>query len=176
MQEIANKTIGEIVAEDYRTASVFENYGIDFCCNGNRNLSEACEDKNINPEELLSEIENIQKETKSSLPDFQSWPPDLLVDYIEKKHHRYVEETIPILKKYLQKICEVHGDRHPELFKIAELFNASAGELAAHMKKEEFILFPYIRKMTKGKQDDEQPGPPHFGSVKKSYSDDDAGT
>ncbi len=28
------KKIGEIVAEDYRTATVFEKYGIDFCCGG----------------------------------------------------------------------------------------------------------------------------------------------
>lgn len=166
MQEIANKTIGEIVAEDYRTASVFEKYGIDFCCNGNRNLSEACAEKNIDPKELIGKIESIQQQAKSSLPDFQSWPPDLLVDYIEKKHHRYVEETIPVLKQYLQKICDVHGDKHPELLKITDLFNASAGELAAHMKKEEFILFPFIRKMAKGKEGDEKLDPPHFGTVK----------
>ena len=31
-KEIFQKNIGEIVAEDYRTATVFEKYGIDFCC------------------------------------------------------------------------------------------------------------------------------------------------
>ena len=31
-------------------------------------------------------------------------------------------------------------------------FNASAGELAAHMKKEELILFPFMRKMPKAKK------------------------
>ena len=36
---------------------------------------------------------------------------------------------------YLDKICRVHGDRHPELFEINEHFNATAGELAAHMKR-----------------------------------------
>jgi regulator of cell morphogenesis and NO signaling len=27
-----NRTIGEIVAADFRTAAVFEKHGIDFCC------------------------------------------------------------------------------------------------------------------------------------------------
>ena len=165
MSTLINKTIGEIVAEDYRTASVFEQYGIDFCCNGNRNLTEACADKNISPEELLSKIDRVQQETKSNFPDFQSWPADLLVDYIEKKHHRYVEETIPVLKQYLEKIGQVHGHNHPELLKIAALFSGSAGELTAHMKKEEFILFPYIRKMVKAQNSGEQPDHPHFGTV-----------
>jgi regulator of cell morphogenesis and NO signaling len=165
MSTLTEKTIGELVAEDYRTASIFEQYGIDFCCNGNRNLTEACADKNIRPEELLSKIDRVQQETKSNLPDFQSWPADLLVDYIEKKHHRYIEETIPVLKQYLEKIGQVHGNNHPELLKIAALFSASAGELTAHMKKEEFILFPYIRKMVKVRNSGEQPEHPLFGTV-----------
>ena len=40
--------IGELVAEDYRAATVFESYGIDFCCKGNRSIEDACEKKMIN--------------------------------------------------------------------------------------------------------------------------------
>lgn len=29
-----DKTIGEIVTADFRTATVFERHGIDFCCGG----------------------------------------------------------------------------------------------------------------------------------------------
>ena len=37
--------IGELVAQDYRAASVFKKYGIDFCCQGNRTIQDACEAK-----------------------------------------------------------------------------------------------------------------------------------
>ncbi|MGE4513734.1 MAG: DUF542 domain-containing protein, partial [Chryseobacterium sp.] len=33
--------IGEIVAEDFRTAAIFKKYGIDFCCKGGRTIEEA---------------------------------------------------------------------------------------------------------------------------------------
>ncbi len=36
MNITSQSIIGELVAQDYRTASVFKNHGIDFCCNGNR--------------------------------------------------------------------------------------------------------------------------------------------
>lgn len=88
-----------------------------------------------------------------------------MADYIEKKHHRYVEEKTREITPYLDKICRVHGDRHPELFEINEHFNATAGELAAHMKKEELILFPFVRKMAKAKQENTKLEAPHFGTV-----------
>jgi regulator of cell morphogenesis and NO signaling len=97
--------------------------------------------------------------------DYKSWPIDLLADYIEKKHHRYVQEKTLEIKPYLDKICKVHGERHPELLEINEHFNATAGELAMHMKKEELILFPSIRKMVKTKQENSQWEAPQFGTV-----------
>ncbi len=165
MEQLTDKTIGEIVAEDYRTAIIFEKYGVDFCCNGRRSIPEICAEKDINAKSLLDQIQGIKSEAHSDLPDFKSWPLDLLIDYIEKKHHRYVEEQTPLLKQYLKKISEVHGIKHPELRQIAELFEKSSGQLAAHMKKEEFILFPYIRKMVKAQHRSEQPEQPQFGTV-----------
>lgn len=138
--------IGEIVTKDYRTAAVFEKFGLDFCCNGNRTVAAASQEAGIDPEKLISEITQLPQ-TGTAAIDYNSWPLDLLADYIEKKHHRYVAGKIPVLQGYLDKISRVHGDRHPELFEIKELFTGCAGELSAHMKKEELILFPYIRKM-----------------------------
>ena len=41
------KTIGEIVAADFRTARVFEKNGIDFCCGGKVNLETVCTEKGL---------------------------------------------------------------------------------------------------------------------------------
>lgn len=160
-----NQIIGELVAKDYRTASVFKKYSIDFCCQGNRTIEEACEKKNIDTKKVLEDLVAMMEAKSESTTDYQSWPLDLLADYIEKKHHRYVQEKTLEIQPYLDKICKVHGERHPELLKIKEEFNASAGELAAHMKKEELILFPFIRKMTKAKLENAKVDAAHFGTV-----------
>ena len=161
-----NQIIGELVARDYRTASVFKKYSIDFCCQGNRTIEEACEKKNIDTKKVLEDLVAMMEAKSESTTDYQSWPLDLLADYIEKKHHRYVQEKTLEIQPYLDKICKVHGERHPELLEIKEEFNASAGELAAHMKKEELILFPFIRKMTKAKLENTKVDAAHFGTVK----------
>lgn len=166
MNNTMEKTIGQMVAEDYRIAQVFKNHKIDFCCRGNRSIQEVAEKYDLNVNMLLREIDEIQRQNNNDNPEIKSWPLDLLADYIEKKHHRYVEEQIPILKQYLNKLCRVHGERHPELFEINEHFNASTGELAMHMKKEELVLFPWVRKMVKAQQQNNPLERPHFGTVK----------
>lgn len=157
--------VGEVVALDYRTASVFQSFGIDFCCKGNRSIAEACEQKNVAPLALIDALEKETQQQKNKSTDYNSWPIDLLADYIEKKHHRYVDTRILEIKPFLQKIVSVHGGRHPELAEVAQLFNETAGELTAHMKKEEFILFPFIRKMATKKAVGESLSAPSFGTI-----------
>ncbi len=170
MNATDQKTIGQIVADDYRTAAVFESYGIDFCCKGNRTIENACENKKINIGDVYRDLESLEKKGGGDNIDYASWPADLLTDYIEKKHHRYVEERSPILNQYLDKLCKVHGDRHPELFEVAELFKQMSGNMAQHMKKEELVLFPFIRKMEKAKRTGTQLDTPHFGDVENPIS------
>ena len=158
------KTIGDFVAENFRTAEVFKKYHIDFCCKGGRTVEEACDKKKVSPEEIYKELEEVANR-KSEDIDFNSWPLDLLADYVEKTHHRYVEEKSAMLIPYLNKLCKVHGERHPELFEINELFIGSAQDLAAHMKKEELILFPFIKQMVEAKKKGEALPAPRFGTV-----------
>ncbi len=162
---ITNESIiGDIVANDYKAASVFKKYGIDFCCNGNKSIEQACTQNNISIEELKNEISNALSQSDNQGTDYNSWPLDLLADYIEKKHHRYVETKLPEIIPYLDKITQVHGDRHTELFEINKLFKETAAELSKHMKKEELILFPFIRKMVDAKQNGTSVQA-HFGTV-----------
>ena len=140
--------VGDVVAHDPRTAAIFEKYGIDFCCKGKISIDEACTRKNIMTEEVMRELKQLYEAQPEIQADFIAWPPAMLADYIENKHHRYVEETISVITRNLEKLCTKHGERFPELMEIRELFNASAGDLTMHMKKEEMILFPRIRKIT----------------------------
>lgn len=147
MNDLTQQQVGSLTAENYRVATIFKKYGIDFCCNGGITVEAAAIKKGINLTTLANELKNELAAKPENNIDFKQWPLDLLVDYIEKKHHRYVREQIPAIGAFLNKLCKVHGERHPELFEINALFNASAIDLNAHLEKEEKILFPFIKKM-----------------------------
>lgn len=164
LQEIT--TIGDFVAKDYRTAAIFTKHGIDFCCKGQRTIYEVCRKMAINKDLLLEELNAVLETKNDSAIDFSSWSLDSLIDYIVKTHHRFVEEKTPIILEYLEKLCSVHGSNHPELFEITELFKDSTEELAPHMKKEEMILFPFVKEMMNATKSHGSIGQPPFETVK----------
>jgi regulator of cell morphogenesis and NO signaling len=165
MNTLEQPTVGELVAQDFRTAAIFSKYGIDFCCKGDKMLVDVCAKKGLNADLIQDELDEVL-ESKSDIGiDFLSWPVDLLIDYIEKTHHRYVEEKSASLLLFLDKLCKVHGERHPELHEIATHFRICAGELAQHMKKEELILFPFVKKMYNALKNHTSLEQPHFGTV-----------
>ena len=166
MKTNVEMTIGEIVAHDYRTAATFSKYGIDFCCRGHRSIAEVCLKEDVSSEQLLAELDGVIADKRQETIDYKTWPLDLLADYVEKRHHRYIEEKTPVLLQFLDKLCRVHGKNHPELFEVKELFALSAEDLEMHLRKEERILFPFVRKMVNAQIEANSVDEPLFGSVK----------
>jgi regulator of cell morphogenesis and NO signaling len=144
MTAIEDMTVREIVANDFRSAEVFQRHGIDFCCRGNRSLEDACRSGGISVERILREVTEITAPPTAGGPRFNSWDLATLVSYIQANHHAFVRRTIPVLRTHTEKVAKVHGDAHPELREVARLVALIADEMTSHMAKEEHILFPYI--------------------------------
>lgn len=168
MELLPEKKVSKIVAENYKTAAVFTRHSIDFCCNGGIPLKDACSLRDLNVEEVTQELMDVLTEPVDI--DYQQMRLSQLIDHIVSKHHTYIEATIPMLENYLSKLCEVHGERHPELHKVAGHFHEAAGALTAHMKKEEFILFPFIKSLSSAKENGYALSPPHFGHINNPIS------
>ncbi|MBE0571385.1 MAG: iron-sulfur cluster repair di-iron protein [Ignavibacteriaceae bacterium] len=164
VKELVSKTLAELVTDNIRSAIVFEEFGLDFCCRGNRSLSDACKEKNIEVEKVAAQLNELSEKTNGNL-QADDWSLDFLVDYIMNNHHQYVRKMIPIITLHADKVASVHGKNHPETIKIADLFLAVREELEMHMMKEERILFPQIKQMVLTKNEDGQFFPPSFGSI-----------
>jgi regulator of cell morphogenesis and NO signaling len=139
--------IGEIVALDFRTASVFTGAGIDFCCGGKKSLLESCEEKNIDVDTFTAGLLEVTATPVSASQNFREWKLDFLSDYIMNTHHQFVLKALPELMFYTEKIASVHGANHPELKEVASLFSQINDELRQHLQHEEQDLFPAIKRM-----------------------------
>jgi regulator of cell morphogenesis and NO signaling len=164
MNDLRTLTIKEIVTHDFRTAAVFEKYSLDFCCGGGKTIDQACKEKEIDASRVFDELLG---HAPSSVPSpFSQMDMSDLISHIVGTHHAYVRGAIPALLTHTQKVATVHGGRHPEVIEIARRFKAVAGELQAHMMKEEQILFPYIRSLDQAEKQGTSPVRPPFGSAR----------
>ena len=146
MVDLSNKTLSQIVTDHYQTARVFEKYRLDFCCQGKRSLSAACQAKEIPVEEVLTELYNVlADETEKS--GFDEMSLQELAGYITRVHHTYVKLNAPIIGNYILKVATKHGDRFPYMVEVYQLYAELIEELHEHMAKEETQLFPRITLM-----------------------------
>lgn len=149
--------IGDIVTIFPGASNLFLEYRIDFCCGGNRPLTEAIKEQSLDENKILNLLNERYIEFQEKNEKFTDWAkekPSKLVDYIVDKHHAYLNEELPKLSELTLKILKVHGTSHEELFKVHKLFNTLRIELEEHLVKEEDLLFPAIKKYEAEKTDD----------------------
>lgn len=164
MNFTTQNTLAEIVKTDFRSARIFENYNLDFCCKGNRALDEACKEKKLDADEILSEVTSVCKD-KDSDKDLYVWKTDDLANHILKTHHVYVKKMLPVIFAHSQKVSDVHGKNHPEVIEIARIFEMVHDELSSHLMKEEKMLFPVIFQLTELEKANSRMEVSPFGSI-----------
>lgn len=143
-----SKTVREFAVEVPQSTRLFESLGIDYCCGGGKSLRDACASANVSLDEVVSKlVESVKQTASSPAADWSNAQLSELADYIVSKHHVYIRQELPRLEQLLHKVAGKHGEKHPELNKIKNIFHGVSEELASHLMKEEQILFPYIKEL-----------------------------
>ncbi len=164
MEGLGNRTVRELASAAPGAARVFEKFGIDYCCGGERSLAQACTAAKVNVQEVAEALEKPQ--ASGGEREWQKATLAELAKHIVAKHHEYVRQEIQRLIPLSAKVAGVHGKKHPELEKIRSSFHALAEELTAHLMKEERMLFPYIEQLELAANSGSLPAASPFGTVK----------
>jgi regulator of cell morphogenesis and NO signaling len=146
MQATSEKTVRELALESPNATRVFEQMGIDYCCGGQKSLSEACATARVPVQEVLQRLDASRGEAGygQGAHDWQESSLTEIIRHIVNTHHEYVKQEVPRLEKLLAKVVSVHGGNHPELLQVQSTFHSLGEELSSHLMKEEQILFPWI--------------------------------
>ncbi|MDF2382497.1 DUF542 domain-containing protein [Nostoc ellipsosporum NOK] len=141
----AETVVRDIVQADYRTAAVFDAYGIDYCCGGRWSVSSACMMQGVEPEELIGKLRQVSRTlTLSTAHPFEEWDIDFLIDYIQRVHHTYLHNNLPLLGEALDRFASKHRDKYTYVSALQEYFTRFSKDTLQHIKQEEEVLFPYI--------------------------------
>ena len=164
MSSLGERTVRDLASRNPAAARIFEKFGIDYCCGGERSLAQACSAAKVS----ISEVADALEAPPSPQPEDHDWQNASLAEltrYIVKKHHGFVRQEIQRLIPLFARVVGAHGQNHGELEQIQSSFQALAEELTLHLMKEERMLFPYIEQLQGAVSRGSRLAPPMFGTV-----------
>ena len=143
-KENKEKTLGQIISEDYRKSRILNRLGVDYSCGGSRTLGQVFIDKADELQEVLQEWDWLDRQEPKKEMDFLGWDIAFLTKYIIQLHHRFVNNQTRFVTELAFKVADSNSTRNPEIKTIANLFADTGKKLEMKGQREENELFPYI--------------------------------
>jgi len=141
-------TVREVATQIPGSTRLFETLQIDYCCAGNRPLTEACASAGVEVDNVMEQLSVLGESAPGDRAvDFQKLSLTELITHILETHHVFTKSEMGRIRALVTKVIGAHGANHPELLTVGELFQRLCADLEPHMFKEEQILFPYIVRM-----------------------------
>jgi len=147
-QFTAEHTSAEIVKIFPKASDLFKQRKIDFCCGGNRPLTDVFTEKSLDEMTVLTELNTAYKNWINkghASTDWDALSMTELIDYITKTYHDPLEQELSALNGFVTRVLTVHGKDHPHLEELYNLYNLFQTELIDHTIKENNEVFPLIK-------------------------------
>lgn len=141
-----NERVGDLAVAIPGATAVFRKHKIDFCCGGGRSLDEACAARGVDADKIALTLEALRQSRAADAVDWSAQPLSVLIDHILENFHEKHRHDLPELIRLASRVEHVHAE-HPACPRgLAAVLKETLSELEMHMRKEEEILFPMIRR------------------------------
>lgn len=150
---LKDKSIAQLVDENYVHAYVLFYFGIRFNEHPEFTLEEACKKKGLKLDQVIRELENPSHVMETDLP-LMSYPIDLIIEYLKHSHFLFIKHKLP----YIAKLVDGFHAQHPDYTAVERdlkiVFPLFVEDFIHHIYQEEDTLFKYIKALeraSKGK-------------------------
>ena len=144
----ADHIVSDIVIKFPKASDYFRDHKIDFCCGGKRPLMDAVQERGLEIDQVLEEINQLVakhsglNDDNAGMKNFVEMDSPSLIDYIVSKHHDYLREELPEIYKNVTRVNRVHGNHDIHLVELYVLYTRLKDELLEHTADEEERFFP----------------------------------
>lgn len=150
IEPLSGRNVGEIAANLPGATGVFRRFGIDFCCHGDVPLDEAARKQGIDVDILIDELSELDDAAEGPALPAET---GALIDHILTRYHEVHRRQVPELITLSRRVEQVHAGKPGVPTGLADMLQHALGELEVHMRKEELILFPAMRRQGSGPLD-----------------------
>jgi len=145
----ATTTLADLARTRPSSTRVFMRHKLDFCCGGRQTLAAACAKSGLDTAAILAELESEARRGDEA-PKWETRSQAELADHIEAYYHAGLRRDMPPLIAAARKVERVHADKPGVPAGLADVLDEFFAEMEQHMRKEEMILFPMLRRGARG--------------------------
>lgn len=139
------KTVEELVDNNHACAYVLDCYGIEFYKIPKTTIAEICTTNGLSIEHVCHNLLAVDKKSTIDASQLNSYPVDLVIEYLKHAHHIFVKKSLPYMGKLIRNL-------NPDNYQIPQLvddlmvvFPLFAEDFIHHIYEEEDQLFHYVK-------------------------------
>jgi len=138
--------LADVIHHDHNLVPVINRFGIHLGF-GDKTIKTLCKINNVNQEFFLTILNAYHDHQYFPRKHLQSFPAALLIDYLKRSHRYYIDEKIPEIELFIEKLGN-ENDLDTETFTLLKnFFSEYKQELFNHINKEERTVYPYVKKL-----------------------------
>lgn len=134
---VFEKTIEEVVDENYVYARALHYLGINFFEAPHKSLAEVCREKGLDKRLVIKSFYMFDSNERLSFKELESYPIELLIEYLKHSHHIFIKEKLPFIV-YIAKNWKANRN-------LSGLLPDFIEDLIKHIYEEEDSTFKYIQ-------------------------------
>lgn len=143
---VFEKTIEEIVEENFLYGRALHHLGIDFFAMKKSTLSDICIARGLDRRSVIRNFYKFDGSARLPFRQIAEYPVPLLIRFLKHSHTTYIKEYLPYVGKLLDKLPEDDLDTVKDLKEVFPLF---VEDFINHIFEEEDELFEYLSVLSK---------------------------
>ncbi len=150
-----NMKLADVIHHDHTLVPIINRFGIHLGF-GNDNIDEICRKYNTNADFFVTILNSFHDAHYFPKEQLQLFPAIMLIDYLQKAHHYFMEEKIPEISLLISKMTTEFPLDKTTFVLVNNFFKDYSGELKKHIQHEEEKIYPYVVSLEKTIQGGEQ--------------------
>lgn len=140
---LQEQTLGRLARDIPGATALFHRLKLDFCCGGDKSLTEAAARRGLDIESVVGALEQLNPAIRDE-PVPEQLDDCHLIEYILTRYHDVHREQLPEVIRLAQRVERVHAGHPACPAGLSAHLQQMEQDLEGHMAKEEQILFPMI--------------------------------
>lgn len=143
---IEERTISNIISEDFVFARVLDFFGIKFYEYSSSTLTELCNEKQLSSQKLIEQFESYKTGYQYSHIKLEKYPVELIIEYLKHAHHVFVKDRLSYIARLINEYnlsTSLTDERFMQDLQF--IFPLFVEEFVKHIYEEEDHFFAYLQ-------------------------------